>query len=202
MKNFLFLILLFSLTCFGAEFSGVFVPPPGTSGNVLTSNGSKWTSATPASAKVWGGVKWNNTSAAATSTNSSWTTLSNAALKTRTNSGSMVAPSSTSDAAGKISNLPIGSYLVFASGALDGSSGTANICRWRISDGTNTVGNTYNRGFGSGSTTQAWVGGIFTYASVADRTFSIQTLADSGTPTCSINTDSADKSVELIVIQL
>lgn len=151
---------------------------------------------------AWGSVKWNNTSAAATSTNSSWTTLSNAALATRTNSGSMVAPSSTSDAAGKISNLPIGSYLVFASGALDGSSGSANICRWRISDGTNTVGNTYNRGFGSGSTTQAWVGGVFTYTSQADRTFSIQTLADGGTPTCSVNTDSADKSVELTVVPL
>jgi len=197
MKKFI-LLSLFSSSVFAATPIQRYIPAPGTSGNVLTSNGSRWTSAPSAAGTAPKTLVWPVTA------NCDWalTNTSGAFVDwaadndcgTPTVSG-LTAPA-TKIPAFTYPSMPIGTYLILAQGAFyaDGTS----TCILRMTDGTTPM---FHQTVGSQDAYMGSLMGIYTNASVADRTIRIQ-FYGSGTGLCRIILLTAQRTLSFSVIRL
>lgn len=96
------------------------------------------------------GAKWikfyNDSGCSPSTTSTAYTSLvdTDCDFATATKAAGVVTPTTTGGIALKLQNVPKGTYRVWFAGVLNTTSGGADICAFRVSDGANIVGPFYN----------------------------------------------------------
>jgi hypothetical protein len=176
MKNFL-ISILFSITSIAADFKPVPLPAPGTSGNVLTSNGSKWTSAAPLGGGFVGSLTYtSNASCQWTVSNSAWTNFStDSDCSDPTVTGS-IRVASTSKIPGFEIDVQKGNYLIIVNGYYFNPTGGIN-AGYRLHDGTTGFAESFS--YVTGQAAGTLIGNIY-YSGSSTKTIRMQAYNGSG----------------------